>query len=140
MRVLLVDDEPNVLRALEREMRPLGHIVRTAPDGHAALEAIRRSTPDVLITDIRMPVMDGFELLRALGDDYPDLVRIVLSGYADLRHATEVVREGLVDHFLTKPWERDQVLGCLQEGARTRTGRTPVTGVRRLSDKKNVGT
>ncbi|MBZ0116003.1 MAG: response regulator, partial [Sandaracinaceae bacterium] len=101
----MVDDDENIRSALRRLFGPQGYRVLMAEEGHAALGVIETESIDVLITDMRMPGMDGSELLRRVTRRWPRMVRILLTGYADLQLTTQAIRDGYVDHFLTKPWE-----------------------------------
>lgn len=113
--VLLVDDELNVCAALRRVIRPIGCRVLTASNGREALAVLEEHDVDVVITDMRMPVMDGFELLQIVTARFPGVVRVLLTGYADLSVTTRAIREGLTDHFLVKPWEPDEIAARVRE-------------------------
>ncbi|WP_377705843.1 EAL domain-containing protein [Pseudoduganella sp. UC29_71] len=105
--VLLVDDEPNILSSLQRLLRRDGYRILTAGSGAEALELLALHRVQVILSDQRMPGMSGSEFLGRAGDLYPDTVRIMLSGYTDLRCVTESVNRGAIYKFLTKPWEDD---------------------------------
>jgi len=108
-RLLLVDDEVNILSALRRLLRQDRYEIVTANSGTEALEILKNSAVDVIITDQRMPGMTGVEFLRLAKNKYPDTVRIVLSGYTELQSVTDAVNEGAVYKFLTKPWDDEQL-------------------------------
>jgi HD-like signal output (HDOD) protein/ActR/RegA family two-component response regulator len=103
MRVLFVDDEPNILQGLKRMLRPLRHEweLAFAESGREALEIMTQKPFDIVISDMRMPVMSGLELLEQIKERYPHAVRIVLSGESDQGQIMESVR--ISHHFLTKP-------------------------------------
>jgi diguanylate cyclase (GGDEF)-like protein/PAS domain S-box-containing protein len=107
--LLLVDDEPSIVASLKRLFRPDGHIILTANSGHEGLEVLSKHKVDVIISDQRMPGMTGVEFLRAAKVNYPDTIRIVLSGYTELKFVTDAINEGAVYRFLTKPWEDGQL-------------------------------
>lgn len=117
--LLLVDDEPNVLSALRRHFRQR-YTIHEAESGPAALEILEREEIDAIITDMRMPAMNGAELLRAVSIRWPSTVRILLTGYADLKVTTDAIREGLIDHFLTKPWEPEEITDCVDRALSSR--------------------
>jgi response regulator RpfG family c-di-GMP phosphodiesterase len=102
-RVLCVDDEPNVLDGLRRTLRGQ-YRVTTAVGGAAGLEAIERDGPfAVVISDLRMPEMDGVAFLSRVRQLSPDTVRVLLTGQADLDAAIAAVNEGHIFRFLSKP-------------------------------------
>ncbi|HVV87053.1 MAG TPA: response regulator, partial [Kofleriaceae bacterium] len=101
-RLLIVDDEPELLESLTDLLRRDAE-VRTAVGGEAALELASRFHPQVVVSDMRMPGMDGAELLARIREREPDAVRILLTGYTDLEAALRAVNEGGVFRFLTKP-------------------------------------
>jgi response regulator RpfG family c-di-GMP phosphodiesterase len=105
--LLLVDDEENILRALTRVFRRDGYTVLTATGGAAGLELLAQHEVGVVITDQRMPEMTGVEFLGRVKERYPDTMRIVLSGYTELKSVTDAINQGAVYKFLTKPWDDD---------------------------------
>lgn len=117
--LLLVDDEPNVLSALRRHFRA-HYTIHEAASGTLALAVLETEPIDAIITDMRMPVMNGAELLRRVSLRWPSMVRILLTGYSDLKVTTDAIREGLIDHYLTKPWEPQEITDCLDRALSTR--------------------
>jgi DNA-binding NtrC family response regulator len=118
-RVLFVDDEPNLLSALRRMLFPQRQrwAMSFAVGGDAALEAMRDEPFDVIVTDMRMPGMDGAALLRETARRYPETARLVLSGYADASatvSASELARE-----TLSKPCEPDVLIGAIERALRS---------------------
>jgi HD-like signal output (HDOD) protein len=108
-RILFVDDEPMILQALQRMLRPMrGEWEMVfAEGGPAALEALAARPFDVVVTDMRMPGMDGAELLRAVRDRHPSTVRLVLSGHADRDLVTRCV--GVAHQYIAKPCDAEQL-------------------------------
>jgi CheY-like chemotaxis protein len=112
-KVLCVDDEENVLRGFERNLR-LQFEIETAVGPVAGLSAIAQNGPyAVVISDLRMPGMDGIEFLSAVRKQSPDSVRLILSGNADLQAAIASVNEGSIFQFLTKPCPVDTLRGAI---------------------------
>ncbi|WP_272699026.1 HD domain-containing phosphohydrolase [Desulfovibrio sp. Fe33] len=110
-RILLVDDEPKVLSALRRQLRDL-YEIDVHSDPAEALKTIDKAKPyAAAISDYRMPGMNGIEFLSRLKELTPDTTRLMLTGYADLDSAIRAVNDGNVYRFLTKPCERDGLLG-----------------------------
>lgn len=107
--ILLVDDEPNILRALTRVLRKDGYNILTAESAALAFDLLARNDVKLIISDQRMPNMTGTEFLARVKDIYPETIRIVLSGYTDLKTVTDAVNQGAIYRFLTKPWD-DEVL------------------------------
>jgi FixJ family two-component response regulator len=103
----VVDDEENVLRSLVRLLRNDGYRIHTANSAREGFEVLSATKIGVIISDERMPEMSGVEFLSKVKDLYPDTVRIVLSGYTDLKSVTKSVNEGAIYKFLTKPWDDD---------------------------------
>lgn len=102
--LLLLDDEPNILRSLRRVFRAQPWTVHTATTPDEAFELLARHPVGVVMSDQRMPLMRGTDFLARVKQLYPDTVRIVLSGYTELQSVTEAINEGAIYKFLTKPW------------------------------------
>lgn len=103
-RVLFVDDDPRLLSAVSRILYSSPYEVRTAPDGWTALEMVEKEGPfAVLVSDLRMPGMDGVELLQQVSELAPDTVRMLLTGQADLDSAIGAINDGRIFRFITKP-------------------------------------
>lgn len=107
--LLIVDDEENILKALMRVFRRDGYHILTASSGEEGLEILKAYPVAVILSDMRMPNMDGVEFLDKVRKLYPDTIRIVLSGYTDLDSVTEAINRGAIYKFLTKPWD-DELL------------------------------
>ncbi len=103
--LLIVDDEPNVLAALRRILHIEGYRILTAGGARQGLELMATTPAQVILADERMPEMIGTEFLRRVKELYPDTVRIILTGSADLESITRAVNESAVYKFLQKPWE-----------------------------------
>ena len=104
-RILVVDDEPNIVRLVQINLERAGYQVETANNGAAALEKIRENRPDLLVSDVMMPEMDGFELLANIRRDpsLMDLPVIMLTAKAQDRDVMEGYKTG-ADMYLTKPF------------------------------------
>ncbi len=106
-RVLFVDDEPQILNALKRGLLDEPYESLFATSGEMALKLLAENEIAVLVTDMRMPGMNGLELLKRVREPYPDLVKIVLSGYTQLPQVLATVNQGDIFKFITKPWDLD---------------------------------
>jgi diguanylate cyclase (GGDEF)-like protein len=116
--LLLVDDEPNVLSALKRAFRADGYRVLTAAGAREGLEMLAIHEVQVVLTDQRMTEMSGTEFLERVRNLHPDTIRIVLSGYTDLKTLTDAINRGAIYKFLTKPWESDMLREHVREAFR----------------------
>ncbi len=113
-RILCVDDDPNILQAYQRALRKQFHI-EPALGGEAALLAVKDQGPyAVVVADMRMPGMDGVQLLSKVKQLAPDTVRMMLSGNADQQTAIDAVNEGCIFRFLTKPCPPETFAKALQ--------------------------
>ncbi|HEX6928590.1 MAG TPA: sigma 54-interacting transcriptional regulator [Gammaproteobacteria bacterium] len=108
-QILLVDDDPGLLRLLSMRLASSGYKVRTATDGRHALSEVAATRPDLVITDLRMEPMNGLELLDALGRDAPGLPVILITAHGSIPDAVRATQNGAFG-FLTKPVEKDELL------------------------------
>jgi response regulator RpfG family c-di-GMP phosphodiesterase len=109
--LLFVDDEPNIIAALRRVFRPLGYRIFTAEGGAQGLEVFDREKIDLVISDMRMPVMDGAQFLEQVKHKSPETVRILLTGYADISSTIDAINKGQIYRYIAKPWEDNDI--CL---------------------------
>ena len=114
-KVLLVDDESSVLSALQRLLRKEPVEVSTCTSPEEALGMIPAGGFAVILSDQRMPRMDGPHFLEKVREISPDTVRILLTGHADVQAATEAINRGAVYRFLTKPWDDAQLCQVMRE-------------------------
>jgi len=103
IKVMVIDDEPDVLKMVERVLILEGYDVSTSTNGKLALDEMRKTKFDLVMTDIRMPGMDGLEVIQEVKALDPSIEVIVLSGYATLENAIEALKEGGAFHFVMKP-------------------------------------
>lgn len=106
--ILYVDDEPGNLTIFEAAFEDDYDLV-LAESGAEALELLSTTPVDILITDMRMPKMTGTELLEKVIPLYPDMIRMILTGYTDIESVVQAANQGRVYQFITKPWDDDQV-------------------------------
>jgi heterodisulfide reductase subunit A len=98
IRIVVADDEEIVLSLLRDTLEDEGHAIEVAANGPEALKLIEASPPDLIITDIRMPHMDGIELASRARQLCPDLVVIFMTGYADLNSAKDAIKQGAFEY------------------------------------------
>lgn len=108
--ILLVDDEPFILSALKRLLRKKDYHVDTASSAEQALDTIKAGQPDLIICDARMPEMDGIQLLSRVAASYPQIERILLTGYSDLATTVEAINNGKISYYIQKPWDDGSLL------------------------------
>lgn len=125
--LLLLDDEPNILAALRRTLRREGWQVHATGSPQEALDILAVHPVGVVVSDQRMPQMTGTEFLRQVRRQYPETVRILLSGYSEIGAVTAAVNEGAVWKYLSKPWDdealREQVRLAFDEHRALRQAR-----------------
>ncbi len=108
-KVLVVDDQKNMRATTALVLRQAGHVVQEAADGAEAIERIREEAFDVVLTDLRMPSVDGMEVLRASRSLSPETQVIVMTAYGTIESAVDAIRRGAYD-FLAKPFQEDELL------------------------------
>ncbi len=102
--VLCVDDEENILKSLKRLLRKENYRLVTACNGEEALALLKENDVHLVISDQRMPGMNGTKFLAQVKKEYPDAIRIILSGYTEVDSITEAINKGHIYKFLLKPW------------------------------------
>ena len=113
--VLFLDDEPNILKAIQRLLRNEPMRVLTATDPNEALDILRETPTQVVVTDQRMPSMSGVDFLSAVRDQHADMVRIMLTGYTEMNIAVEAINKGEIYRLITKPWNDDELRATLRQ-------------------------
>ncbi|KPJ99019.1 MAG: hypothetical protein AMJ60_06345 [Desulfobacterales bacterium SG8_35] len=108
MRILLVDDDPSILEILSDMMAIFGYEHDTAQNGHEAIEKLKSDFFHIVLTDMKMPGMDGMELLRYMNSNYPNIKVMVLTGYDRTFSYTDVIKAGASD-FISKPFNTDEL-------------------------------
>ncbi len=122
-RILIVDDEERVRSSLSRALSDGRTEVRTAETGERALAAVDADPPDLVLSDVRMPGLDGLELLRLLGERAPEIDVVLMTAYDDLSTAAGAMREGAAD-FLVKPLDLHQLRAVTDRVFRDRRARS----------------
>ena len=108
INILYVDDEQNNLISFKATFR-IKYAVFTAISGEEAIKILDSQPIDIIVTDQRMPNMTGVEFLESILEKHPDPMRILLTGYADLNAVIDAVNKGKIFHYLTKPWNEDEL-------------------------------
>ncbi|MGW8325346.1 MAG: sigma-54-dependent transcriptional regulator, partial [Desulfobacterales bacterium] len=108
MSIMIVDDEAIVRESLFHWFKKYGHVVETASSGFEALEKLETYPFQLLFVDIKMPGMDGIELLEKVKEEYPDTLVIIITAYGSIESAVKAMRIGATDYLL-KPFKPDQI-------------------------------
>lgn len=112
--ILIVDDEPDVLFSLTGLLRREFEL-HTAESGEAALSILREHDIHVIMTDQRMPGMTGVELIGRARAEFPSAVRMIFTGYADVKAVVDALNSGGLFRYITKPWDPDDLIAALHE-------------------------
>ncbi len=115
--LLIVDDEPAILSAVGRALRRSGYRLFTAQNALSALELMTREVVDVVVSDMRMPRMDGAELLARVRRNWPQVTRVLITGQSDLSEAIRAVNRGGIHFYISKPWDDDDLRRVMAEAA-----------------------
>lgn len=115
--ILIVDDEPDVLFSLKGLLRH-DFQLHTAESGEEALRILQQHSIHVIMTDQRMPGMTGTELMQHARAEFPEAVRIVFTGYADIKAVVEAINSGGLYKYITKPWDPDELIATLHRAAK----------------------
>ena len=112
--VLFVDDESNIVSACKRALRRVGCKIFTTTDTAEAIALAKENEFAVVVSDQRMPIMEGTELLERIREIQPDSIRIILTGYADISAAIDAINKGAVWRFMSKPWDDEQLRSTIK--------------------------
>ena len=118
-KILIAEDEETLRSQVARALVAEGHAVKVAPDGAEALEALGREPFDLLLADIKMPVMDGIALALAAARDYPSLVVMLMTGYADQRERACGL-DALIHDVIAKPFSVGTIRSAVNEALAAR--------------------
>jgi response regulator RpfG family c-di-GMP phosphodiesterase len=114
IKVLYVDDEENNLVSFKATFRLKFHVI-TALSGEEALKILATKPVDIIITDQRMPNMTGIAFLEKVLELYPDPMRLLLTGYADMNAVIEAVNKGKIYYYLAKPWNEEEIQNTIEK-------------------------
>jgi response regulator RpfG family c-di-GMP phosphodiesterase len=108
--LLIVDDEPGILSSLRRLLRPAGYRIFAAEGGQAGLQILEQEAVDLVISDMRMPEMNGAQFLEQVRNRWPGTTRILLTGYADVSSTIEAINRGEIYRYISKPWDDNDLM------------------------------
>jgi len=118
--LLIVDDEPGILSSLRRLLRPAGYKIHTAESGQAGLLVLEQEKVDLVISDMRMPEMDGAKFLEQVRARWPGTTRILLTGYADVNSTIEAINRGEIFRYIAKPWDDNDLMLVVRDALERR--------------------
>ncbi|HEX7177163.1 MAG TPA: sigma-54 dependent transcriptional regulator [Pyrinomonadaceae bacterium] len=136
-KILVAEDEANLRLVLQKELQRMGHDVRVAPDGEAALKLLEESAADVLLCDINMPRMDGMELLRRVRQRPNPPEVVMLTGRASVETAIESMKLGAYD-YLSKPYHINELDALIKQAAEKRRLRVDNQRLRALAERQSA--
>lgn len=135
--ILLVDDEPSVLSSLKRLLRPFGYRVFSAESGAAGLEVMSREPVDLVISDMRMPEMNGAQFLEHCQKNYPGAMRILLTGYSDMESTIDAINNGKLHRYMSKPWEDHDITTTVRQALELRSLELERARLEKLTKEQN---
>jgi response regulator RpfG family c-di-GMP phosphodiesterase len=135
--LLFVDDEVNVLSSLKRLFRPFGYRIFTAEGGAQGLEIMQREVVDLVVSDMRMPEMNGAQFLEKVNEKWPDTIRILLTGYAEIGATIDAINRGRIYRYISKPWEDNDIVLAIKQALRQKQLEKANQGLEELTRKQN---
>ncbi len=136
--VLFVDDESNILSALNRLFRQAGYVIHTANSGREALALIQQHPIDLVVSDMRMPEMNGAELLTEVYAQDPNIIRILLTGYADIASTIDAINNGKIYRYIAKPWDENDLLMTVRNALTQKTLQQEKAQLEALTQAQNA--
>jgi response regulator RpfG family c-di-GMP phosphodiesterase len=137
VRILCVDDEPSIVSALRRLFRPHGYTIFTASSGKEGLALLEAEPVDLIISDMRMPEMDGATFLEQARQRWPDTQRILLTGFADLDSTIAAINRSEVFRYIAKPWNEDEILHTVKSALEQRQLKRENARLLELTQRQN---
>jgi len=119
-KILVIDDSPEILTLFSEYLRAEGYEVDTTADGASGIEMVEKKSYDLIISDLKMPGMDGMKVLEFAMEHSPDSICIILTGYGTVKNAVEAIKMGAFD-YLTKPVKMDEILVTLRRALEYRS-------------------
>ncbi|MEM6986940.1 MAG: response regulator [Pseudomonadota bacterium] len=136
--VLCVDDETSILSSLKRALRKQPFELLTENSGEEALALFEQRKIDLIISDMRMPSMTGAEVLARVYNQWPDTLRILLTGYSDMESTVAAINEGQIHRYLNKPWDNDELTTAINSALETKRLRDENAALTELTQKQNA--
>lgn len=137
MTVLCVDDEINILKSIKRLLYKQKYQLLLAESGAKALEIMQQNDVHVIISDMRMPVMSGAQLLEKIAVSSPNTYRILLTGYSDIESTIDAINKGKIHRYLQKPWNNEEIINAIEEGLEKVKLKNENTHLQKVVKKQN---
>jgi response regulator RpfG family c-di-GMP phosphodiesterase len=135
--ILFVDDEANILSSLKRLFRPAGYRIFTAEGGVQGLEILERESVDLVVSDMRMPEMNGAQFLEKVRERWPETVRILLTGYAEIGATIDAINKGQIYRYVSKPWDDNEIALTVRQGLQQKMLEREKLRLEELTRKQN---
>lgn len=135
--ILCVDDEPNILSSLRRLFRPRGFQILVADSGKAGLAVLEAEPVDLVISDMRMPEMDGAQFLEQVRQKWPDTVRLLLTGHSDVAAIIDAINRGEIYRYITKPWDDNDIVLIVRQALERKAMELETKRLEALTAKQN---
>ncbi len=136
--LLFVDDEVNILSALKRLFRPYGYRIFTAEGGRQGLEIMVAEKIDLVVSDMRMPEMNGAQFLEKVREQWPDTIRILLTGYAEIGTTIDAINKGQIYRYIAKPWEDNDISMTVRQALEYKQLERETLRLELLTQKQNA--
>jgi two-component system NtrC family response regulator len=117
LSVLVIDDESVICDACELVLSEKGHAVTMSNTGRDGLNAIRQGRYDIVLLDMKLPDIDGMEILKTVQQEKPGLRIIVMTGYSSISNAVDAIKQG-ADNYLAKPFTEDELIEAVEKACR----------------------
>ena len=114
LRILVIDDETVICDACELVLSEKGHMVTSRNNGNDGLDAIREGSYDILLLDMKLPDIDGMDILKIVRNEKPELCTIVMTGYSSIKNAVDAIKKG-AENYLGKPFTEDELLQAIED-------------------------
>lgn len=137
-RILCVDDEPNILSSLRRLFRSKGYDVLIANGGTEGLALLEKERVDLVISDMRMPIMDGAAFLEHVRSRWPDTIRLLLTGYADIQSIIDAINRGEIYRYITKPWDDHDIVLVVKQALERKALEIEKKRLEELAQRQNL--
>lgn len=135
--ILFVDDESNILASLNRLFRPQGYRILTAESAAKGLAILEQEPVDVVVSDMRMPEMDGSVFLEKVAQKWPETTRILLTGHSDFASTIAAINKGSIYRYISKPWEDNDLRLTIQHALEQKFLKQERARLEKLTTKQN---